>query len=586
MARIRRNRAEKDAAAVLRVWKVGKYIRLSRDDGNCESESITNQRKILDEQLPGYFSDDYEIVDEYIDDGRTGTSDDTRPEFLRLAEDVRRGRINCIVTKNLSRAFRNSANQGKFLEEFIPLYNTRFISLYEPRIDTFLNPEVVHSLEVSITGFMNEQYAYKTSVDVRRTFDTKRKKGEFIGAFAPYGLMKRPDDKNRLMIDEQAAEVVRDIFHWFVNEGMSKNGITRRLNELGIPNPAVYKRQKGLRFCNPQLERNDGLWNEKTVRDILLNQMYIGNMVQGRQKVISYKVHDRVRTDEKDWYIVENTHEAIIDRATFDKAQSLHQRDTRVPPNRKKVYLFSGFVRCADCKKAMTRKVAKNNVYYCCATYSRQSKTACTKHTVREEVLEKTVLIAIQKQIALVADLTEIIEEIQNAPVMHAASKRIDRLLASKQKELEKLTVVTDNLYMDWRTGEIDKAEYRRIKEKMETQFAQVQQVIANLQKEKEVLTKGTRENAPYLATFLTYQNIAHLERGILVELVRAIDVHKNGQITIEFAFADQHRRVLEHIEYDRQELKTLDSKVVHISEQLPVQPARPARRVRQEPPG
>lgn len=561
MARIRRNSTAKDTSVLLRVWKVGKYIRLSRDDGSSESESITNQRKILDEQIPGYFGDDYEVIDEYIDDGRTGTSDDTRPNFLRLVEDVKRGRINCIVTKNLSRAFRNSANQGKFLEEFIPLYNTRFISLYEPRIDTFLNPEVVHSLEVSITGFMNEQYAYKTSIDIRRTFDTKRKNGEFIGAFAPYGLMKSTEDKNSLVIDEEAAEVVRDIFHWFVDEGMSKSGIVKRLNEFGIPNPAAYKRKKGLKFCNPQILKNDGLWCETTVRNILLNQMYIGNMVQGKQKVISYKVHDRVRTDEQDWYIVENTHEAIIDRATFDKAQLLHQRDTRVAPNQKNVYLFSGFVYCADCKKAMTRKVAKNYVYYCCATYSRKSKTACTKHAIRVEILEKAVLLAIQKQIALVGNLTEIIDEISNAPVIHAESKRIDSLLASKQKEREKLTVVSDNLYMDWRTGEIDKAEYQRIKAKLQAQIAQMQEVIANLQKEKEVFTHGINSDQPYLTTFLKYKNIEHLERGILVELVHAIYVHKNGEITIEFTFADQHRRTMEYIENNRMESDVSESR-------------------------
>ena len=319
MARIRRNSIEKVSLVQSKIWKVGKYIRLSRDDGNSESESITNQRKILDEQISHYFDNDYDVIDEYIDDGRTGTSDDTRPEFIRLVQDVKNGRINCIVTKNLSRAFRNSANQGKFLEEFIPLYDTRFISLYEPRIDTFLNPEVVHSLEVSITGFMNEQYAYKTSMDIRRTFDTKRKKGEFIGAFAPYGLAKNPNDKNSLIIDEEAAEVVRNIFHWFVYDGMSKSGIVKRLNEIGIPNPTAYKRQKGLKYCNPQTHKNDGFWNGKTIRDILHNEMYIGNMVQGKQKVISYKVHDIVKTDERDWYIVENTHEAIIDQETFEK---------------------------------------------------------------------------------------------------------------------------------------------------------------------------------------------------------------------------------------------------------------------------
>lgn len=554
MARIRRNSLQEDK--IINVWKIGKYIRLSRDDGSNESESIVNQRKILDEQIPKYFDSDYYIVDEYIDDGRTGTSDNTRPDFLRLVEDVKCGRINCIVTKNLSRAFRNSANQGKFLEEFIPLYNTRFISLYEPHIDTFLNPEVVHSLEVSITGFMNEQYAYKTSVDVRRTFDTKRKKGEFIGAFAPYGLMKKPDNKNMLIIDDEAAEIVRDIFHWFVDEGMSKSGITKRLNELGVPNPTAYKHSKGFKYCNPNVYKNDGLWSERTVLDILLNQMYIGNMVQGKQKVISYKVHDRINLKEKDWYIVQNTHEAIIDKETFEKAQKLHQRDTRVCPNKRKVYTFSGLLRCADCKKAMTRKSAKNIVYYSCSTYSRKLKTACTKHTIREDVLEKAVLTAIQKQIALVDNLTEIIDEINNAPVIHRESKRINKLLDIKQKELDKLNSLIDNLYMDWRTNEITKTEYKRIKSKFEVQIEQVKEVIANLEKEKAELSTGISVNEPYLQTFLKHKNIDHLERGILVELIDNIYVHEGGGLTIEFNFEDQHKRMLEYIQMGSLKLK------------------------------
>ena len=554
MARIRRNSLQEDK--IINVWKIGKYIRLSRDDGSNESESIVNQRKILDEQIPKYFDSDYYIVDEYIDDGRTGTSDNTRPDFLRLVEDVKCGRINCIVTKNLSRAFRNSANQGKFLEEFIPLYNTRFISLYEPHIDTFLNPEVVHSLEVSITGFMNEQYAYKTSVDVRRTFDTKRKKGEFIGAFAPYGLMKKPDNKNMLIIDDEAAEIVRDIFHWFVDEGMSKSGITKRLNELGVPNPTAYKHSKGFKYSNPNVYKNDGLWSERTVLDILLNQMYIGNMVQGKQKVISYKVHDRINLKEKDWYIVQNTHEAIIDKETFEKAQKLHQRDTRVCPNKRKVYTFSGLLRCADCKKAMTRKSTKNIVYYSCSTYSRKLKTACTKHTIREDVLEKAVLIAIQKQIALVDNLTEIIDEINNAPVIHRESKRINKLLDVKQKELDKLNSLIDNLYMDWRTNEITKTEYRRIKSKFEVQIEKIKEVIANLEKEKVELSNGISVNEPYLQTFLKHKNIDHLERGILVELIDNIYVHEGGGLTIEFNFEDQHKRMLEYIQMGSLKLK------------------------------
>lgn len=540
MARIRRVNGEK-ASITPQIWRVGKYIRLSRDDGGSESESIINQRKILDEQIPSYFGREDIIVDEYIDDGRTGTSDDTRPDFLRLVEDVKRGRINCIITKNLSRAFRNSANQGKFLEEFIPLYNTRFISLYEPHLDTFLNPEVVHSLEVSITGFLNEQYAYKTSVDVRRTFETKRKKGEFIGAFAPYGLMKKPENKNSLMIDEDAAAVVRDIFRWFVEEGMSKAGIAKRLNELGIPNPTAYKHQKGLRYCGPQTFWNDGLWSEKTIRDILLNEMYIGNMVQGKQKVISYKVHDRVRTDEKDWIVVENTHDAIISKELFEKAQDLLQRDTRVPSEQRSLHLFSGLLRCADCKKSMTRKTSKGIVYYICSTYARKSKSACTQHTIREDVLEKVVLRIIQEQISLIENLEEIIEEVNRVPRICTEEKRLSHLLHDKQQELEKMVSITDTLYLDWRTGEISEADYRRMKEKCEIQRKQLTQTLVQLQAEQDALAQKKNSDET-----LNFQNIDRLNRGILVELIDRIEVREGGGLIIYFNYADPYRQILE----------------------------------------
>ncbi len=560
MARIRRNCVGKTTEQMMKVWKVAKYIRLSRDDGNVESESVANQRKILDEQIPSFFKDEYEIIDEYIDDGRTGTSDYTRPDFLRLVEDVKKGKINCIVTKNLSRAFRNSANQGKFLEEFIPLYHTRFISLYEPHIDTFLNPEIVHSLEVSITGFMNEQYAYKTSVDIRRTFDTKRKNGEFIGAFAPYGYKKSPENKNSLIIDEEAAEVVRDIFKWFVNEGMSKSSIVKHLNELGIPNPATYKRQHGFKYNNPQIHKNDGLWSYRTIHSILQNEMYIGNMVQGRQKIISYKVHDRISVDEKDWYVVENTHEAIVPREIFDKAQLLHSRDTRISPNKKSLHLFSGFLYCADCGKAMTRKTAREYVYYCCSTYRRKSQKHCTKHSISEKVLYEAVLLAIQKQIALIGSLSEIVKEIREAPVLHTESKRINNLLDSKQKELRKINTIMDNLYADWRGGEITKEEYRRMRLKFTGQAEQIETAISKLEKEKEAFAAGVSTEEPYFKTFLKYKNIDHLKRDILVELVNAVYIHESGAITIEFAFADQHRRVLEFIENNSDRTNILES--------------------------
>lgn len=555
MARIRKSIEGKTAPKQM-IWKVGKYIRLSRDDGNVVSESVVNQDKILNDEIPGFFEDGlYEVVDTYIDDGTSGTTDLERRDFQRMVQDMKCGRINCIIVKNLSRAFRNSANQGHFLEEFIPLYNTRFISLYQPRIDTFLDPEIVHSLEVSITGFMNEQYAYKTSADVRRTFKHKRENGEFIGAFAPYGYAKDPEDKNALIIDEDAAQVVRDIFSWFITEGMSKNGIAKRLNEYGILNPAAYKRSKGFRYENPHCKYNDGLWPPRTISRILQDPLYIGVMRQGRQKVISYKVHKRTEVPEDEWFIVENAVPAIIDKDTFQAAQALHKRDTRTAPGKRDVYLFSGFIRCPDCGKGMVRHTGRGLVYYRCRTYQDKSKDKCTKHSIRADILEKAVVAAVQKQIELVDSMAEIINEINSTPVVHTESLRLNALLDQKTKEQDKVTGILDSLYVDWKNGDITRDQYRRMKGRYEEQSQQLQETIARIQSEYEAMAQGINADNPYLTAFLKYRNIQSLSRGLLVELIDAIYVHEDKSVEIGFNFADQFRRIAEYIENNPREL-------------------------------
>lgn len=549
MARIRKSDEQRAQPRQI-LWKIGKYIRLSRDDGNAISESVVNQDKILNDEIPHFFEDGrYEVVDAYIDDGTSGTTDIERRDFQRMVHDMKTGRINCVIVKNLSRAFRNSANQGHFLEEFIPLYHTRFISLYQPRIDTFLDPEVVHSLEVSITGFMNEQYAYKTSADVRRTFKHKREKGEFIGAFAPYGYAKDPENKNALVIDGEAAQVVRDIYRWFVLDGMSKAGIAKRLNAYGIPNPTAYKRGKGLRYENPHAAQNDGLWNPTTITRMLQDPVYIGVMRQGRQRVISYKVHKRASVPESEWYIVENAIPPILSQEIFQTAQKLHRRDTRAPPGKREVYLFSGLVRCAGCHKSMTRRTARGLVYYACRTYRDKSKTRCTKHSIRLDALEQAVLAAIQAQIALLETLPEIMEEINRAPTVHTESIRLNAQLEQRVKELEKAAGLLDGLYVDWKSGELTQDQYRRMKQKFEERVEQLQTAVASLQQERAAAARNAAGMDPYLTAFLKHRNIPSLSRGVLVELVDAVYIHEDGRIHIAFNFADQYRHILEVIE-------------------------------------
>ena len=528
-------------------WKIGLYLRLSREDENeDESASIINQEKILRDFVDSYFAPgSYVIVDVFADDGLTGT-DTARPNFKRLEGCIVRKQVNCIIIKSLARGFRNLADQQKFLEEFIPVNGARFICTGTPFIDTYANPHSASGLEVPIRGMFNEQFAATTSEEIRKTFKMKRERGEFIGAFAPYGYKKDPNDKNSLIVDETAAEVVKSIYHWFINEGYSKRGIAQRLNQMGEPNPEAYKKQKGLKYNNPNSSKNDGLWSASTIARILQNKVYTGVMVQGRHRIISYKVHKQINVPEDEWFVVPHTHEAIIDKGIFEKAQALHKRDTRTAPGKEKVYLMSGFVYCADCQKAMRRKTARNIAYYYCRSYS--DKKICSKHSIRQDKLENAVLAALQMQISLVDQLAEEIERINNAPVINRENKMLFNSLKQAEKQLKQYRDASDSLYLDWKSGEINKDEYHRLKSKVAEQIPQLETNIAYLKEEMQASNGDMEAANPYLNAFLKHRNIQSLNRGIMAELVKAVWVHENGEITVDFNFTDSYQCIIDYI--------------------------------------
>ena len=351
-------------------------------------------------------------------------------------------------------------------------------------------------------------------------------------------------------MDEEAAGVVRDIFQMFL-DGMSKNAIVRHLNDHGVLCPAAYKRERlGLKYQNPSLDPGKHpLWCAMTVSNILKNRMYCGDMVQGRYRMKSYKVHVQEVVPQDEWYIVENTHEAIIDRETFDKAQRLLLRDTRTGPQQKKLYLFSGFLKCADCGKAMTRSKVGNAVYYYCRTYKDQSKSACTKHTIKHIQLEAAVLYAIQQQVYLAVDFSKTIEQINKAPLVKSQSKKLHDAIEQKERELAKIVRYKQAIYQDWKDGEITHSDYRHMKEDYEQQAEALNQVLERLREEQRDLENGIDTENPFLATFRQYQNIEKLTRDVLIELVDHIKVYEGGSISIVFRFADELRRIREFIE-------------------------------------
>ncbi|MGI6161572.1 MAG: recombinase family protein [Christensenellales bacterium] len=519
-------------------WKAGLYVRLSKEDGGDESMSIANQKQLLTRHIDRLAQEDgevYSVYDVYVDDGRSGTDYD-RIAFKRLLKDIESGSVNMVAVKDLSRPFRNYADQGYFLEEFFPRYNVRFVSLGLPPLDSYRSPDMMNSISVPIQGVINDNHCRETSLKVRQVFDMKRGKGEFIGAFAPYGYMKNPKDKNKLIIDEEAANVVRDIYSWFTS-GTSKNGIVHRLNELGVPCPYLYKRQKGLNYRNPHADKaKHPLWSLRTVTSILCDRRYIGDMVQGKYRIKSYKIHEQIQTPPEQWFIVEGTHEAVIERLVFQEAQQLQMKNTRTAPYKNKLYLFSGFLKCADCGGSMSRHTANQSgsISYYCSTYKNRSKSACSRHTIKHDELEGAVLMAVrmlvEKHISKPAAL-EIIDAEENGNKM----ARLKSMARGHEAELRKARRYKSFLYEDWKDGDISKDDYRSMAAEYDSRADALRNAIERLNREIEQQKSGCDDAE--LEYFRRQGNIRSLSRDLLASLVDTIAVYEGGGIVVRFKF-------------------------------------------------
>lgn len=531
-----------------KIWNAAVYVRLSKEDGDkIESDSITSQKDILSEFVN--HKDDIKISDFYIDDGWSGANFE-RPAFSRMMSDIYAKKVNCVIVKDLSRFGRNYADSSRYIDDIFVKLNIRFIAL-NSGVDTVCehtNP-ATQCITVGIQNVINESYIANTSVSIRGALDINRKQGKFIGSFATYGYLKDPDDYHKLVIDDEAAEVVRTIFKWFI-EGKSVIGITKNLNALGIPNPSEYKRQKGFNYKHTN-KNNDGLWCDSTVRRMLRNQMYIGNMVQGKNTNLSYKIKKCRAKPKEEWIIVESTHEPIIDKETFEKAQSLFNRNTRTSPKKTEVDLFSGFVKCADCHRAMSKKVNNHTYgvykYYRCVTASKKSKTACSPHSIRIDVLEKTVLSSIQNMIDTAVELEKILDKINKQAVKNGdtlTKKALDKL----KNDRENIKKISLDLYPDYKANIITLDEYEALKENMASKIADLDIKIAEYEKTIETEKSTLINQSDFIKKFTQFGKIDKLTRPILCELVDSILVHKNGDITINFKFMDVYEQLVDYL--------------------------------------
>ena len=535
----------------IRVWRAALYIRLSKEDGDSgESYSITSQREILKEFLK--LHPDIDLFDTYIDDGWSGTNFE-RPGFMKMMEDVYAGDVNCVIVKDLSRFGRNYTGSGHYLDDVFVRLRVRFIALNNG-VDTASNSmnAATQCISVGVTNVINESVAATTSVNVRGTLNVNRQKGLFIGSFSTYGYLKDPNDHHKLVIDEETAPIVRLIFEKFIG-GESIIGIAKDLNEMGIPNPSMYKRLKGFNYKHPQGQSNDGYWPDSSVRRVLRNEMYTGNMVQGKNTTISYKIRQCRAVPSSEWYRVEGTHEAIIDMETFQKAQSLFNRGARTGPYKRGLDIFAGFVRCADCHRIMNKKTNVHPYgtyhYYRCSTTRKMRKGGCTNHTMRVDKLEEAVLVTIQKMIEVSIRLEDLLKRINSSDARTHEATHLQRTLDTQRKEREKLVRMQMDLYPDWKSGAITKEEYLLLKQNFTEKIAALDEMIANLEKSVKEYQSGIDSGNAYIAHFTKFGNVDHLTRELLVELVDEILVYEGRKIKVVFKFADAYEQVLAYVE-------------------------------------
>lgn len=523
---------------VLNLFNVAIYIRLSREDGDKEeSDSVGNQRKLLTEYVAK--KEDFILYDTYVDDGYSGTNFN-RPDFKRMIADIEDGKVNCVVVKDLSRFGRDYIDTGRYLERYFPELGVRFISVTDG-IDSM---KQAYDMLLPIKNIFNEQYARDISKKIQATVKSKQKAGEFIGAFTSYGYKKSPTNKNKLVIDDYAADVVRRIFSLYI-QGYGKQRIAKMLNAEGILCPSEYKKVNGENYKNWNRLESTTYWSYSTVNSILHREMYVGNMVQGTK-------HQRMRSKQKkmpkeDWIIVENTHEPIIDKETWEKAQSLLTKRTRELDLETNKNIFAGFIKCGDCGRSMVKNMwrradgSKTYSLYC-GTYKRIGKEYCTPHTLPMAVLEEIVLGDLRAIIDSVDNLKELVQA--QSFTASKVKKVTDTELSKVKAELERVKKLKKSIYEDYRDELISKEEFLSYREdylKKEELYSK--QIEALEEKKKDNVTEDVFET-PWLKRLLELKDIKALDRDIVVEMISEIKVYDNRKIKITYNFGNE----LEHL--------------------------------------
>ena len=504
------------------------YIRLSKEDeSEGPSQSVQNQESLLREFVQQHR---LSVYDTYVDDGWSGTSFD-RPDFQRMIADIEAKKVNMVITKDLSRLGRDYIMTGHYMERYFPEHRVRYISLLDG-IDTG-----VDSTANDITPFraiMNDMYAKDISKKIKSVKRDKQRKGQFIGGKPVYGYKMHPTEKNKIVIDEEVAPIVRWIFALALS-GMSCRNIATLLNQEGIPTPATYA---NLPVARPG--PYTGLWSSERISDMLQNETYIGNMVQGRSVKISYKSKKCLKQDPANWVVVEGTHEPLVDGETFRKVRMLvnSRKHTR---SRTYDFLLKGLICCHECGHplaVLNRKNARGEdvLYFVCRTYQRFTKAGvCTCHSIKEKTVTDAVIAKVREVCQAYLNPDELLPVAQEAVENARKQSSLESELQALQSKIDSLTASLDRMYTDRLSGLLPEADFQRIFSRIKLERKQLEEKRRELELDKKSPVRGEDRAKELVQRFI---ETAGESRELLVSLIERVELTEDKEVIIKFRFA------------------------------------------------
>ncbi|MCG4794100.1 recombinase family protein [Faecalibacterium prausnitzii] len=535
-----------------KIYHAAIYVRLSKEDGDVatagkrESNSISNQKDLIKNFLKD--KKDIVVVSERVDDGYSGSNFE-RPAFQMMLEDIKKGVVDSVVVKDLSRFGREYIDAGKYIERLFPALGVRFIAIND-HYDSLEGKSQADEIVIPFKNLINDAYCRDISIKIRSHLEVKRKNGEYIGAFTPYGYQKDSDNKNKLVIDVYAAGIVKEIYRMKLS-GMSQTAIANVLNKQGVLSPMEYKHSLGIRIQDNFKTHEQAEWSAMSVKRILENEVYTGTLVQGKRTTPNHKVKKLMKKPETDWVRIEKNHEAIVSEREFALVQRLLGIDTRTSPNEEKVYPLSGLVVCGDCGAMMIKRDVpaggKIYAYYICSRHAATKE--CAAHRIPMKKLEETVLELVKIHIENILDMKKIMDFIHAVPFQELDIKELETRKEAKEKEANRCRELRDYLYEDFREGIISKEDYKELHDGYTEKRKKAEEAIRNIDQQIREILESKSDKYHWLDYFAAHQNIQEITRTVAVELIDQILIYDKKHIEVRFNFDDCYQSLLRQIQ-------------------------------------